>query len=251
MEKSRKYPNLIKYINHPFKASIYNKFQLRLVIRSILSLLFLSLLSSSFGKVKHLKYTFSVMGIRAGEATVSVVRNESNLIVTSKVKTYPGLKLVVDVDDIVKSYIELPSLRTLRRDTLSVGGSFKDTNSVIFDREKKDIVIESVVFGKIYIHNTNDSINDLVTEVLKVTHWDSVPTEVKLNFLEVTNTRPITLQRHKGNKFTIKEIKDAYIEITNIGGNYTFSKADIPIFYLFPFGNIGLSVELVKVKFEE
>lgn len=218
-------------------------------MKKVFVLAFLCLSSYSFADVEFLKYYFSVLGIRAGEATVNIKITDTNIFILSKVKTYPGLRLFVNVDDTVKSYIDKESLKTLKRDTLSVGQSLMDTNVVIFDRKNGDVFIDSVLFGKLYIYNTNDSINDLATEILRATKWNSLPTEISLNFLEITNTRFITLQKQKGNRFLVQQIKDAYIEMTNINNTFIFYKANIPVFYLFPFGNISLYVELSEVKF--
>lgn len=207
-----------------------------------------------FGEVEYLKYYFSVLGIRAGEAKMSIYYpNDSNpnVKIFSKVKTYSGIRLFVNVDDSVTSIIDAKTLKTLRRDTLSTGSSLKDTNTAIFDRNNKEIIIDSVMFGRIFIHNTNDYINDLATEILKSMNWKTLPSFIEVNFLEITNTRFLTLVRQKGMKFYVKEIKDAYIEFTNINDTFLFYKANIPVFYLFPFGNIGLYVELGEFKFRE
>lgn len=203
----------------------------------------------SFGDVEFLKYRFSILGIRAGEANVFFDFKGTNIVITSRIKTYPGVRLFINVNDVVVSHVDRGTLKTLRRDVWSEGESFKDTNFAVFDREKGEIFIQSAVLGKVYIHNTNDSVNDLATEVFKATYWDKLPSEVTVNFLEVTNVRSITLKRHKKGRFLVKEIKDAYVELTNVGGRYIFSRADIPVLYLFPFGNIGIYVELSDVGF--
>lgn len=207
-----------------------------------------------FAEVEYLKYYFSVLGIRAGEAKMSIYypnNSNPNVRIFSKVKTYSGVRLFVNVDDSVTSIIDAKTLKTLRRDTLSTGSSLKDTNTAIFDRNNKEIIIDSVMFGRIFIHNTNDYINDLATEILKSMNWKTLPSSLEVNFLEITNTRFLTLIRQDGTRFSIKEIKDAYIEFTNINNTFIFYKANIPVFYLFPFGNIGLYVELSEFKFRK
>lgn len=214
----------------------------------IVIFIFSSIFSTFYGKdINYLKYYFSVFGIRAGEAEVKIEPFENYIIANSKVKTYPGLNLVVNLDDKVISKIDKKSLKTLQRDTVSVGRSLKDTNIVIFDRDKTNVIIDSLKFGKIVFPNTNDTINDLPTEILRVMNWDNVPEKLTVNFLEVTNTRYITLTRLKGLRYTVQEIKNAYIELTNIGDKFIFYRAEIPVFYLFPFGDIGLYVELGEV----
>lgn len=210
---------------------------------------------SAFGEVEYLKYHFSVFGIRAGEATMRVFNptqsDPTTIRVVSKVKTYSGVKLFVNVNDTVTSIIDSRTLRTLRRNTLSVGNSLRDTNTAIFDRDNREITIESVLFGKILIHNTNDSVNDLATEILRSMNWKTLPSTIEIHFLEITNTRYMTLVKQDGAKFYVKEIKDAYVEFTNINDTIIFYRANIPVFYLFPFGNIGLYVELSEVKFRK
>lgn len=209
---------------------------------------------NTFGNVEYLKYYFSILGIRAGEATMRIyypTQSNPTVRIFSKVKTYSGVKLFVNVDDSVTSIVDAKTLKTLRRNTLSIGTSLRDTNTVIFDRPNREIIIDSVLFGKILIHNTNDSINDLATEILKAMNWEKLPSNLEVNFLEITNTRYLTLIKQDNSRFYIKEIKDAYIEFTNVNGITIFHKANIPVFYLFPFGNIGLYVELSEVKFKK
>ncbi|MCX8029727.1 MAG: DUF3108 domain-containing protein [Brevinematales bacterium] len=206
-------------------------------------------LGSVDGQVKFLKYEFSVLGVKAGEATVRIRNTQTNVVVSSKIKTYSGVRLFVNVDDNVVSYIEPNTLRTLKREVISVGNSLRDTNITVFYRDRQDILIDSLLFGKIYIHNTNDSINDLATEIYKAMDLRSLPSEFSVNFLEVTNTRFITLSNQVGGRFLIKEIKGAYVEFTNINSLNIFSRASVPVFYLFPFGNISLYVELKEISF--
>ncbi|MGB9621682.1 MAG: hypothetical protein ACPL4C_04505, partial [Brevinematia bacterium] len=165
--------------------------------------------------IGYLKYYFYIFGIRAGEADLKITNSQDYIFITSKVKTYPGLTLIVNVDDKVVSKVDKEFLKTLQRDTVSVGKSFRDTNTVIFDREKGLIFIDSLSFGTITFSNTNDTINDLATEVLRTMNWSKLPEKLTLNFLEITNTRYITLIKQKGLKYKIQEIKDAYIELTN------------------------------------
>ncbi|MGC8767064.1 MAG: hypothetical protein ACP5PT_02300 [Brevinematia bacterium] len=199
--------------------------------------------------IGYLKYYFYIFGIRAGEADLKITNSQDYIFITSKVKTYPGLTLIVNVDDKVVSKVDKEFLKTLQRDTVSVGKSFRDTNTVIFDREKGLIFIDSLSFGTITFSNTNDTINDLATEVLRTMNWSKLPEKLTLNFLEITNTRYITLIKQKGLKYKIQEIKDAYIELTNINNKFVFYKAQIPVFYIFPFGNIGLYTELADFSF--
>lgn len=212
------------------------------VIISILSL-------DGYSQITQLKYYFSVLGIRSGEAIVSIRQTTTNIFITSRVKTYPGVGIFVSIDDTVRSYIDRNTLKTIRRDTLSLGGSFKDTNTAIFDRTNSLILIDSVKFGRIEIYNTNNIVNDLATEVYRRTVDSNIPKEFGVAFLEVTNARFITLSNQTGYRFLIKEVNDSFVEFTNMNNYLVLSKASIPVFYVFPFGNISLYIELANVSF--
>ncbi|MCS7299862.1 MAG: hypothetical protein RMJ37_07925 [Spirochaetia bacterium] len=202
-----------------------------------------------YSQVTQLKYYFSVLGIRSGEAIIKVQQTTTNIIITSKIKTYPGIGVFVSVDDTVRSYIDKNTLKTIRRDTISLGGSFKDTNSAVFDRTNNLIVIDSVKFGRIEIYNTNDIINDLATEVYRRTLGTNIHKQFEVAFLEVTNARFITLSNQTGYMFLIKEVNDSFVEFTNMNNYLVLNKASIPVFYVFPFGNISLYVELASIGF--
>jgi hypothetical protein len=210
--------------------------------------LFVSYYSFAGSEPKFLKYYFSILGIRAGEANVNIERSETNIKAISTIKTYPGTKPFVYADDLVISYIDPKTLRTIKRESYSVEKDLKDTNFVFFDRGKNLVIVDSIFFGDTVIYNTNDTINDLATEIIRAMYWEKLPDEFFVNFLEVTNSRYISFSRMKGTRYRINGIKGGYIELTNIGGYYIFSKANIPVFYLFPFGDISIYVELGGVE---
>ena len=204
---------------------------------------------NAFSEIKFLKYYISILGIRAGEVSINF-SYESNVILShSIIKTYPGILISVNMD--TKSYIDAELLRTIKMYTVSTGMSFKDTNVVIFDRENKNVVIDSQVFGKIYVNDTNNTANDLSVQIYKSTKWTSLPQEFSINFVETTNTKMLTFSLSEKMRYTIREVKDGYIEFTNINGSFVFYKANVPIFYLFPFGNISFYLELSKYSFSE
>ncbi len=222
----------------------------RRVVLAFLFVLGIFVSHCAFGRSepKFLKYYFSILGIRAGEAKVSIERSETNIKVISTIKTYPGTRPFVYADDLVISHIDPNTLRTVMRESYSVEKDLKDTNFVFFDRERNLVVVDSIFFGDAVIYNTNDTINDLATEIIRAMYWEKLPDEFSVNFLEVTNSRYISFSKVKDARYMINGIKGGYIELTNIGGYYVFSKANIPVFYLFPFGNISIYVELGSVK---
>jgi len=198
--------------------------------------------------LKSLKYYFSILGVRAGEAVLKIERSETNIEVDSRIKTYPGTKIFVYADDLVISHIDTKTLKTVRRESYSVEKDLKDTNFVFFDRDKNEVIVNSIFFGDKVIFNTNDTINDLATEIIRAMYWNELPKEFFVNFLEVTNSRYISFTKSKGYRYKINGIDGGYIELTNIDNYYVFSKANIPVFYLFPFGNISIYVELGEIE---
>ncbi|MFN4245758.1 MAG: hypothetical protein ACK4F9_06390 [Brevinematia bacterium] len=200
----------------------------------------------SFSEIKFLKYYISILGIRAGEVVINFSQKSNIIISHSVIKTYPVILLSVNMDTV--SYIDADSLKTTKMITLNTGRSFKDTNVVVFDRKNKSVIIDSAVFGKIYVDDTNSSANDLSAEIIRATRWNSLPSEFSLTFVETTNTRTLGFTLQNKMTYYMDRVKDGYIEFTNINNMFVFYKANVPIFYLFPFGNISFYLELSEFE---
>ncbi len=194
---------------------------------------------------EYVKYKFSVLGVNAGEATLKV-REESNVyVIKSTIRTYNVTSLFVKVKDDFTTVIDKLSLKTLSRS----GIGYIDTNYVEFDRKNNLVKVESKNLGNVAFLNTNDMINDIPTEMFKLSKLDSLPGSFAVSIINITNAEIFNLVKKSDYVYIATNIQgDAYIKLTNVKNEFVMFEASIPAFYVFPFGYLSIFVKLEEIR---